>query len=254
METLQDVNDEKITEEALREAMHALGERVKELNCLYAFSNLVDKPGISLDEIFQGVLDLIPAAMQYPEITCARITLEGTEFNTSKYGETKWGQVADIITHGEKIGRLEVGYLEAEPSWENDPFLTEEKTLLNVIAERIGKIVERKQAEAALFETEKRFRDLVENSITGISIIQNDQVVYQNPVQEKLFGPLPRKTKLVEIETIHPDDIEKVEEFYKNISPRMVRTQETDFRFYPPEKRGNNLDLKWIQCQASSIE
>ena len=50
--------------------------------------------------------------------------------------------------------------------------------------------------------------NLVENSITGISIIQNDQVVYQNPLQEKLFGPLPRKTKLVEIETIHPDDID----------------------------------------------
>ena len=250
METLQDVNDGKITEEALR----ALGERVKELNCLYAISNLVDKPGISLDEIFQGVLDLIPAAMQYPEITCARITLDGQAFKTRQYGKTKWRQVADIIAHGEKIGRLEVGYLEVKQVWETNPFLKEERNLLNAIAERMGKIVERKRAEAALFETEKRFRNLVENSIIGICIIQNDQVVYQNPVQEKLFGALPRKTKLVEIETIHPDDIEKVEAFYKNISPKMVRIKETDFRFYPPEKRGNNLDLKWIQCQASSIE
>ena len=214
----------------------------------------MDKPDISLDEIFQGVLDLIPAAMQYPEITCARITLEGAEFNTSQYGETKWGQVADIIAHGEQIGRLEVGYLEVEPSWENDPFLTEEKTLLNIIAERIGKIVERKRAQAALLKTEKRFRDLVENSITGISIIQDDQVVYQNPVQEKLLGALPRKPKLVEIETIHPDDVEKVETFYMNISSKMVRIQETDFRFYPPEKVGVSPDLKWVHCQASAIE
>jgi len=30
-------------------------------------------------------------------------------------------------------------------------------------------------------KSEKRFRDLVENSLTGISIIQDDQIVYQNP-------------------------------------------------------------------------
>jgi len=254
IETLQDVSDRRKAEEALRETMHELGERVKELNCLYAISSLVEKRGISLNEILQGTVDLMPAAWQYPEITCVRITLEGEEFKTSKYEETKWRQVADIIAHGEQIGRLEVGYLEEKPEWEDDLFLKEERNLLNAIAERMGKIVERKWAEAGILETEKRFRDLVENSITGISIIQNDQVVYQNPVQEKLLGPLPRKTKLIEIESIHPDDIEKVEEFYKNITSKIVRTQETDFRFYPPEKRGTNLDLKWVQCQASSIE
>jgi PAS domain S-box-containing protein len=254
METLKNAGNGKKTEEALRETKLRLDERIRELNCLYGLSNLVDKRGISLDEIFQGILDLIPPAMQYPEITCARITLEGAEFKTSRYEEAVWRCVTDIISHGEKIGSLEVGYLEVKPEWEHAPFRMEERTLLSVIAERMGKIVERKRAEAALFETEKRFRDLVENSITGISIIQNDQVIYQNPIQEKLFGPLPRKTKLVEIETIHPDDIEKVEDFYKNISSKMVRIQETDFRFYPPEKVGAGLDLKWVHCQASAIE
>ena len=120
--------------------------------------------------------------------------------------------------------------------------------------ETLQDIAPRKKAEAKLIQTEKQFRDLVENLITGISIIQNDQVVYQNPVQEKLLGPLPRKTKLVEIESIYPDDIEKVEAFYKNITSKMVRIQETDFRFYPPEERGTNPDWKWVQCHAGSIE
>jgi len=120
--------------------------------------------------------------------------------------------------------------------------------------ETLQDVSDRKQAEAKLIQTEKRFRDLVENSITGISIIQSGQVVYQNPLQEKLLGSLPRKTKMAEIESIFPDDIEKVEKFYKNITSKMVRTQETDFRFYPLEKRETNLDLKWVQCQASSIE
>ena len=120
--------------------------------------------------------------------------------------------------------------------------------------ETLQDVSDRKQAEAALLETEKRFRNLVEHSIIGVSIIQNDQVVYQNPVQEKLLGPLPRKPKLVEVESIHPDDIEKIEAFYRKITSKMVRIQETDFRFYPPEKKGNGRDLKWVQCQANSIK
>ena len=132
--------------------------------------------------------------------------------------------------------------------------LKDEKGKIIGAIETLQDISDRKQTEAKLIQTQKRFRDLVENSITGISIIQNDQVVYQNPVQEKLLGPLPRKTKLVEIESIYPDDIGKVAAFYRSMTSKMVQTQETDFRFYPPEKRGTNLDLKWVQCQASSIE
>jgi len=132
--------------------------------------------------------------------------------------------------------------------------LKDEKGKIIGAIETLQDVSDRKQAEAALFKAEKRFRDLVENSITGISIIQNDQVVYQNPIQEELLGPLPRKTKLVEIESIYPDDIEKVEEFYRNLTSKMARIQEADFRFYPPEKKGNDRDLKWVQCQASSIE
>jgi len=254
VESLQDISDGEKAQETLRKTMQPLDKRIKELNCLYALADLIEKPSISLDEIFQGTLDLISAAMQYPEIAYARIILEGAAFKTRNYKATQWRQVADIIAHGEKIGKLEVGYPEVTPGWENDPFLAEEKTLLTAVAERMGKIVEHKHAEAALFETEKRFRDLVENSITGISIIQNDQVVYQNLLQEKLLGPLPRKPKLVEAESIHPNDIEKVEAFYRKITSKMVRIQETDFRFYPPEKAKTGIHLKWVHCQASAIE
>jgi hypothetical protein len=72
------------TEETLREKSHDLDERVKELNCLYGISNLVDKPDISLEEILQGAVDLIPPSWQYPAITCSRIILESKEFITIK--------------------------------------------------------------------------------------------------------------------------------------------------------------------------
>ncbi|MFN2240686.1 MAG: PAS domain-containing protein, partial [Anaerolineae bacterium] len=71
--SLMDVTERKQTEEALQELAHNLGERVKELNCLHNISNLVETPGLSLEEIFARTAELIPPAMQYPETACARI-------------------------------------------------------------------------------------------------------------------------------------------------------------------------------------
>ena len=53
-----------------------LAERVKEVTCLYVLTRIVDKTHISLEEIFQDAVDLVPPAWQYPEVICARIIFE----------------------------------------------------------------------------------------------------------------------------------------------------------------------------------
>jgi PAS domain S-box-containing protein len=113
---------------------------------------------------------------------------------------------------------------------------------------------EHKKADEALLKSEKRFRDLIENSLVGVCILQDDRIVYQNPEQERVLGPLPRPPKLTEIENIHPADVEKVKEFYGDINSGRVHTQEMDFRFYPVDESGNRLDMKWVHCRASAFE
>ena len=138
------------SEETLRKQMHDLGERMKELNCLYGISSLIEKPGSSLDEILQGTVDLIPPSWQYPEITCARLTLGKQEFKTKNFRESVWKQTSDIILLGERIGSLEVCYVEEMPEIDEGPFLKEERCLIDVIAEHLGRITDRKRAEEAL--------------------------------------------------------------------------------------------------------
>ena len=63
---------------------NSIRKRAKELVCLYAFSNLVVKNDITVDEILQGTIDLIPPASQNPEITFARIIFEDQIYKTKK--------------------------------------------------------------------------------------------------------------------------------------------------------------------------
>jgi len=154
----RDITEPKRTEEALRERTHDLGERIKELNCLCGISSLVEKQDISLEEIFQGVVDLIPPAWQYPEITCARITIDDKEFKTDNFKTTEWKQTANIRIKRRKEGTVEVYYLQGRPDIDEGPFLTEERALIESIAGELGRTIQHKRAE----EEVKRSRDYLE--------------------------------------------------------------------------------------------
>ena len=123
--------------------LHDLGERVKELNCLYGLAKLVETPDISLKAILQETTNLLSAAYQYPECTCSRIVLEDKQYQTTNFKETPWKQSADIILKERKIGAIDVFYLQEKPILDEGPFLKEERRLLDAIAERLSRVVER---------------------------------------------------------------------------------------------------------------
>jgi DNA-binding CsgD family transcriptional regulator len=58
----------------------SLLERIKELTCLYGMAELIDRYGSSIDEILQGIADLLPGSWQYPEVTCGRVVFDEGPF------------------------------------------------------------------------------------------------------------------------------------------------------------------------------
>ncbi len=159
----QDITERKLEQEALRQKTHDSEERVKELHCLYGIAYLVEQQDISLEEILQGMVNLIPPSWQYPEITCARIILQGREWKTNNFRECIWKQSCDIKVHGEPSGILEVYYLKESPEKDEGPFLKEERKLINAIAGLTGRIIERKQAEKSLRKSEEQYRNIFKN-------------------------------------------------------------------------------------------
>ncbi len=157
--------EEEDIEEELRRRTRLLTERVKELNCLYSLSKLADSRDMQLGDFLQQTVIVIPEAWQYPEITCARIVLNEAQHVTGNFVETEWKQEAPIIMHGAPAGGLEVFYLEVRPQYDEGPFLQEERNLINIIAQRLGEIAERKWAEQRLLAYQERLRSLAEDLV-----------------------------------------------------------------------------------------
>ncbi len=249
-----EVKARKQAESDLQKSLEQLARRVNELNCLYEISRLAQKRNLSLDKILQEIVELIPLAMRYPAMTGARIQTDGRDYQTHNFQKTAWMFSQGIHVLEKKMGTLVVCYIKAPPASEEGEFLKEERDLITAVAERIGKIIERREAQAALIESETRFRQLVENSLTGISIIRDGRIVYQNPEQERLLGRLPRRIIFEDMENIHNDDIGKVAQFYQNLIAGQWQHTDSEFRFYPSGKKGSLADMRWLHCRASRIE
>ena len=135
---------------------HALRERIKELNCLYGIAQLAERHADSLEALLRGVVRIIPPSWQYPEITCARITFEDQVYSSAGYKGTRWRQATEIRVYGQVVGEVEVCYREKRARCHEGPFLSEERALLDAIAERIGTIAMRTSAERELHEINRQ--------------------------------------------------------------------------------------------------
>jgi PAS domain-containing protein/two-component sensor histidine kinase len=72
------------------------------------------------------------------------------EFRTENFSESPWMLSAPVRVNRSVAGRIDVGYLEKMPESDEGPFMKEERLLINAIAERLGRIAERKKAELDL--------------------------------------------------------------------------------------------------------
>ena len=154
----------KKVEKKLKESEHKLKERIKELNCLYGISKLIEEPKISIENIINGTLNLIPPAWQYSHITRARIIYDNDEYKTENFKETKWKISTSFKINGKNMD-IEVFYLE------DKPFLEDELNLINDIGSRLKSIIEIKIAEQKSIEAEEKLRMFMDSATDGFVIL-----------------------------------------------------------------------------------
>jgi len=133
---------------------------------------------------------MIPSGWQYPDITCVRILFNGQEFRTENFREAIWKQSRGILLRGNPIGTLEVGYLEERPDSEEGPFLREERSLINAIAEQL---IGHRKAEEELRAASLYARSLIEASLDPlVTISAEGKIMDVNRATEAVTG-VPRQ-------------------------------------------------------------
>jgi hypothetical protein len=118
--------------------LNELKERAKELNCLYEVKELTNKSELTPEEVFRGVVRVLPPGWQFPDKCQAKIEYDGAVYHSPDFKETPWVQRADIVVQDEVVGTVSVYYTEEMPTADEGPFLKEERKLLDTIAERLG--------------------------------------------------------------------------------------------------------------------
>lgn len=191
----RDITELKQADDEKSLLLHDLGKRVKELRCLYGFSQMIETPGITLEEIFSGLSNLIPKSWQYPEITTAKIIVNNEEYLSDNYREGQWRQTSYIYVDAEEVGFIEVHYLEEKPEIDEGPFMKEERDLIDALTGRIGKHMERRNADKSVLkslqEKEVLLREIhhrVKNNLATISALLEMQSGYiENEEARQIF-------------------------------------------------------------------
>ena len=137
----------------------ALQERVKELTCLYDVVRIAAKGFDStLDDVLKNIVELLPPAWQFPEAAEARIVYNSSEFRTGGYVGQGARQTAEITIDDQCCGTVEVVYEDERFTACNDPFLKEEKKLLDTLATEISGVIERHLARKEKARLEEQIR------------------------------------------------------------------------------------------------
>lgn len=174
-------------EDALLEKTGELEKRIRELDCLYSVSDLIEKKN-TLEDILEGTVNLLPGAMKQKEIVSARLSVSGKAYRTDRFRETPWKLVRPIFVWGRSVGFIEINYLEEPHRGPSSLFEESESKLIRAIAERLGRIIERKEAEKQLRESEEKYATVVESARDGIVVIQDHVFKYTNPAMVGISG------------------------------------------------------------------
>jgi signal transduction histidine kinase/DNA-binding response OmpR family regulator len=103
-----------------------------------------------------------------------------------------------------------------------------------------------RQRTEELESSRKQFQDLVEKSLVGIAIIQEQRVLYQNPELKRIISGLTEKISLKDLSFVHPEDVVIVEQAYNSLKSGGNPYVEVDIRVIDPHR----THTTWINCRG----
>lgn len=207
----------------------ALRERVKELDCLYGISRLAQNRELPMEEVIRQVGLLVCQSWQYPEITCARIVLDEHGCLTPNFRQSPWGQTSPITIQDERIGEIEVRYLEERPKSDEGPFLREERHLIDAVADKLGRLAQTSRTEAHLRVLSRELIKAQETERLRIATELHDHLAQDLATLKLDLGGL-----LDETGDAGPDRRERLADLTERLSKAITAIRDLAYDLLPP--------------------
>lgn len=225
------ITESKQAEELNRTLLHDLAERVKELTALHKAARVLQQEGLDIPAMLGELVALLPTTFQYPAITAARIRLGQIEAVTPNFVESPTVLQTGFTTLAGQPVSIEVVYTEDPPPEAIEPFLVEERTLLDTLADMLRTFYDRRWAETALRESEERYRTLVKaSSLVVWTSVDAEGLDYRMPGWVGLTGQTEAEAFGDGwLRMIHPDDREQAEQAWAE-GRRTQTIYETEYR------------------------
>ncbi|WP_051321399.1 PAS domain-containing protein [Chrysiogenes arsenatis] len=137
---------------SLRNNAMQLQERIKEIKCLYQVFQITDNQSAPLEEVFLAVTDVLAAGFQNPEKISSKIEWKAQTYSCPNYEESPFRLTVEAYTQQSEQIRLTVVYLGEHDVYAPQPFLDEERQLVQTVVQRLAEIVEQRQADNNLAE------------------------------------------------------------------------------------------------------
>lgn len=188
------------SEGRIQQLLQTYQQQLKELSCIYGLAELL-RTRDSIEEICEELVRLIPPAWRHPEWARARILLDGRNYVSQPFDDTRWGQSAAIVVNNRARGMVQVFYVREVPgSREHGPFLAAERKLLDAVARTLGEAIERREFEldnrrkaVILAQERNRLETILRGMGDGVVVSDtNDIVLMMNPAGTELLG-LPKR-------------------------------------------------------------
>ncbi len=247
---LIDITREKELERALKRETQQLIERRKEMDVVRKVSSALQLPSASIQTKLERIAGILGCGFSRPDLTSVRIQYDDQWIGSRADSNSRVFCESFPLPGGARLA-IEVSFDAHDGDTPlTTPFLEEEREMVRFVGNLICTWLQLVLSEAAMRESEQRYRVLAETSLDMISLHKADGTYsYVSPACRELLGREPNDlVGLNPYELVCPDDREIVRESHERLLRHGVSVPVT---YRLQHSRG---DYIWVESTTKRLE